>query len=76
MPNTDKNGAQVIAERVRKAVFDLHWEHSGNTAADYVTISIGIGTCIPSTGQTVDTLIKMADESLYKAKEQGRNRIY
>ncbi|ATI03843.1 MULTISPECIES: diguanylate cyclase domain-containing protein [Cycloclasticus] len=76
LPNTDKNGAQVIAERVRKAVFDLHWEHSGNTAADYVTISIGIGTCIPSTGQTVDTLIKMADESLYKAKEQGRNRIY
>ncbi|KXJ49729.1 MAG: diguanylate cyclase [Cycloclasticus sp. Phe_18] len=75
LPATDKAGAQVTAERVRKAVFDLHWEHSGNSAADCVTISIGIGTCIPTKDQLVDTIIKMADESLYKAKEQGRNRI-
>jgi len=75
LPSTNKAGAQVMAERIRKAVFDLNWVHSGNSAADYVTTSIGIGTCIPAKKQPLESIIQLADESLYKAKQQGRNRI-
>ncbi len=76
LPATDKGGAYVIAERVRKAVYDINWKHSGNSAADRVTISIGLATITPETGQFDESiLIKAADHALYKAKELGRNRV-
>jgi diguanylate cyclase (GGDEF)-like protein/PAS domain S-box-containing protein len=76
LPATDKGGAYVIAERVRKAVYDMNWKHSGNSAADRVTISIGLATITPETGQFDESiLIKAADHALYKAKELGRNRV-
>ena len=76
LPATDKGGAHVIAERIRKAVYGIDWKHSGNSAADRVTISIGIATMTPERGQIDGSiLIKAADGALYKAKELGRNRI-
>jgi len=76
LPATNKAGAYVIAERIRKAVYGINWKHSGNSVADRVTISIGLATITPESGQIDETiLIKAADEALYKAKELGRNRV-
>lgn len=75
LPATDKDGSHIIAERIRKAVYALNWKHSANNAGDRVTISIGSATMIPERGQNETILVKAADQALYQAKKQGRNRV-
>ncbi len=64
-----------VAERVRKAVFDLNWQHAGNSVAGRVTISIGAASIIPTDELQPDTLIEIADKALYRAKSSGRNKV-
>jgi diguanylate cyclase (GGDEF)-like protein/putative nucleotidyltransferase with HDIG domain len=68
LPDTDGQGAFVIAERLR---CDLREEFSGDTVA--ITISFGVAS-YPQHGETAASLLRAADEALYAAKESGRNR--
>jgi diguanylate cyclase (GGDEF)-like protein/putative nucleotidyltransferase with HDIG domain len=68
LPDTDGQGAFVIAERLR---CDLREEFSGDTVA--ITISFGVAS-YPEHGETAASLLRAADEALYGAKESGRNR--
>jgi two-component system cell cycle response regulator len=74
MPETSLGGAIVVAERFRAAVagdpFVLH--DSGEQLA--VTVSVGIAVS-GDRQDTLDTLLKRADEALYAAKKSGRNRV-
>jgi sigma-B regulation protein RsbU (phosphoserine phosphatase) len=70
---TDLAGAQVLAERVRELVQNTEFRHGGNTIA--VTVSIGVSAWESSLGQDMEELIRRADGLLYRAKEQGRNRV-
>lgn len=68
LPNTTSDIAQVIAERLRDRVANMHIEPIGS-----ITISIGIATCtehVKSTSEVLDS----ADQALYNAKVLGRNR--
>jgi polar amino acid transport system substrate-binding protein len=40
-----------------------------------ITISIGVYTHIPQTGDTMENMVSMADKYLYEAKRNGRNRV-
>ncbi len=72
-PETNKNQARIAAERARQAVEKLVLEvGQGKTAS--VTISIGIAT-FPGDGGTQTEITKFADEALYAAKKNGRNRV-
>lgn len=64
LDHTDKKGAQLVAERMR------------NTVSVYMpaTISIGVAT-FPEDGDNFEALISQADTALYKAKDEGRNRV-
>jgi diguanylate cyclase (GGDEF)-like protein len=41
--------------------------------ARHVTISLGVATIIPAPDRSLETLLKLADQLLYQAKQQGRN---
>lgn len=74
MPNTDINGALHMAELIRVAVEKLEIEHVKSNISPYVTLSLGVSSCIPGPGLSIEKLIEAADKSLYMAKQQGRNR--
>lgn len=75
LPDTKQEGAMKIAETMRAAVQDKKLPHAKSKVSDYVSISVGVGTCIPERGSTPDSLIAIADQALYQAKETGRNRV-
>ena len=74
LPDTDLDGASIVAERLRKAVAALGIPHDKSDAASMVTISLGIAEVHPEVGGSTDELIEMADKALYRAKQNGRNR--
>ena len=73
LPGTDTVGAIEVAKRVIKAVRKLAIPHDQSEVADHVTMSIGLA----SSTETIDDikeLIEAADQTLYRAKQDGRNR--
>jgi len=68
LPNTDAQGALVLAERLRAAIEGAPWKERP------VTASFGIAT-LDGDMKSSDDLTRAADEALYGAKEQGRNRV-
>ncbi|MGL4475265.1 MAG: sensor domain-containing diguanylate cyclase [Shewanella sp.] len=73
LPNTDLSGAQHIAERIRLAVANLQLDRRGQAIA--LTVSIGISTKVISNDDQAAELLEQADNALYQAKNQGRNRV-
>jgi diguanylate cyclase len=73
LPNTPKEGAYKVAERVRQSVAELRvtWQQQSLS----VNVSIGLACCIPSHHEGEDMLLKQADDFLYVAKDQGRNQV-
>ena len=74
MPETSLGGAEIVAERLRAAVADELFTLRENGKVVPVTISIGVAV----TGEgddTLDNLLKRADDALYTAKNAGRNRV-
>lgn len=75
LPETGLEGASAIARTLLQAVSNLNVPHSGSSAADHVTISIGVASAKISETGSAAALLALADENLYKAKSAGRNRI-
>jgi len=75
-PDTPLEGAEIMAENLRKHVQDLQLKHEYATDAGCVTISIGVATMIPDANGNAEALLKLADDGLYMAKGAGRNRIH
>ncbi len=75
LANTDAAGAQIVAERLRAAVYALQIPHQASTCAQYVTISVGFATATPKPDTSWDALLSAADGALLSAKSNGRNQI-
>ena len=75
LPNTPLEGAVNIAEKIRKEVADLQIPHARSNIAKTVTISLGVNSIIPTPNDSIEDFIKMADDALYRAKENGRNQV-
>lgn len=74
LPDTDLRGGLQVANNLRMAVFDQNIKHEGFKIAAFITLSLGFSTY---TGQfkSPEELLKSADDALYRAKENGRNRV-
>jgi diguanylate cyclase (GGDEF)-like protein len=72
MPNTDKSGAMMLAERLRATVENISLAHE--TGAIRFTTSIGVAS-FDANHEGFEQCIQRADGALYRAKQQGRNRV-
>ena len=73
--DTDASRAVIAAERIRRAVEEMAIEHRGSRAASVLTISIGAAVVAPDVRRSPGGALQLADEALYRAKSQGRNRV-
>jgi len=74
LSNTDSEGAQEVAEKVRAAVEGTTIETEDGDITT-VTVSIGVNSVTPVADTSTDDFIKAADQALYDAKSGGRNRV-
>jgi len=75
LQDTGLEGAQHVAERIAQAVRGLGIPHAGGAAATQVTVSVGAASIQPTHEQEPEALVRKADECLYQAKGEGRNRV-
>jgi diguanylate cyclase (GGDEF)-like protein len=66
--------AEVLT-RIQRSIAELNIPHEASLVASRLTVSIGAAFILPSSNRTYEGLIQLADEALYSAKEQGRNRV-
>jgi diguanylate cyclase (GGDEF)-like protein len=75
MPGASEEKAQETAEAILAAIRAERMPHASSPVADVITISLGVAAGRPGTTDDREHLIKMADVALFKAKDQGRNRV-
>ncbi|MCX2684869.1 diguanylate cyclase [Pseudomonas sp. DCB_AW] len=74
LPGLAPDRAKFTAERLRRAVQDLHVVHADHRLQ--ITVSIGLDGCAADTpAPSLDELLARADQALYRAKAHGRNRV-
>ena len=65
----------VVAEQIRQAVQEEAIPHTGSSVANVITVSVGSSAVKPNRARSLSGLIQQADESLYAAKQAGRNLV-
>lgn len=76
LPQTDLEGAAVLAERLRRAVADTSFPCNGHLIS--ITVSIGVSAWSERRGivaSTPEDVLELADQRLYASKRSGRNRV-
>ena len=76
LPNTDLEGAIHLGELIREEVEKLRIKIPETGKITTCTVSIGAASMLPANGDSYETIMKIADEHLYTAKETGRNRVF
>ncbi|MBA3007754.1 MAG: diguanylate cyclase [Desulfocapsa sp.] len=74
LPDTNRQGAAILAERIGEAMLKLALPHAKSDISEFVTISLGIATAADHILTDGSQLVALADQALYQAKKNGRNR--
>lgn len=75
LPDTDEQGAKQIIEKIMKELQDAAIPHPYSTVSDVITVSCGIVTDYPVKGEVPESMFSRADQALYRAKNNGKNRF-
>lgn len=75
LPGTGVIHAMAVAESIRANIQAAGIAHAHSGVAAVVTVSLGVAVGIPTQGDAPDALVHAADAALYRAKDQGRNRV-
>ena len=73
LPNTNKQQAQIVAEKVRERIADYSFPFAKNQPLGMLSVSGGVAT-YPVDGLDTTSLLRAADGALYQSKREGRNR--
>lgn len=71
----DSNGIQNLARSALECIRDLQIEHKFSTVRPTITASMGLVTVVPALDTPLDQLLEIADQAMYQAKQQGRDRL-
>jgi diguanylate cyclase (GGDEF)-like protein len=74
LPETETDSAKMVAERIRKSIYDSYFTVSEDQPPVHVTVSIGVATG-PKDAADTNELIEVADRALYYSKETGKNKV-
>jgi two-component system cell cycle response regulator len=76
LPQTTLEQACQAAERIRKDIENMESPlHDNPQIPVRITASFGVASCLMKSSEGIDSIIKLADEALYRAKAEGRNRV-
>jgi diguanylate cyclase (GGDEF)-like protein len=75
LPNTDAKSVAILAEKCLALVRELQIPHDKSEVSRLLTVSLGVGTMVPSLDVEPIEFIERVDRLLYRAKQNGRNRI-
>lgn len=76
LPKTPRSGAMTFARALGKMLRIRAIPHPDSPLSDFLTISGGITTCIPDENTNPESMLMRADQALYAAKAQGRDRFF
>jgi diguanylate cyclase (GGDEF)-like protein len=75
LPDTETRGAEIICKRIQTSIDELSICHCASSVSSRVTVSFGIACSFCNETDNYLGLVACADRALYKAKENGRNKI-
>lgn len=75
VPGADQTAAVQVAEGIRAACEALAIPHPAAPVGEVITLSLGVASCVPSEQASAESLFALADAALYRAKQEGRNRV-
>ena len=75
LSDTDAKNSAKVALKICEAIKSKKIPHKNSNANEYLTISVGLVCCVADDALDEEVLIRKADEMLYKAKEEGRDRF-
>ncbi len=76
LPNTRRTGAESVAQAIQAEIKALRLPHPKSRVNDYLTVSMGIASVVPTPSQAEEDLVAAADSALYQAKRRGRDRYW
>ncbi len=68
-------GAVIAVDRFRQTIEALSVPHAGNNPPGVLTISAGVATYEPGSALSSAAILELADQALYRAKNNGRNQV-
>ena len=75
LPETDWKGGRTVAEDIRAQMENYPFNGRESQPLGKVTVSVGIAEFNPDSSSKLPPLLERADEALYRAKNEGRNRV-
>ena len=76
LPETNMEQSSLVAERMRKNIEEIELTLPDNPLVHVrITASFGVASRVMKPCESVDSIIKLADDALYRAKDEGRNRV-
>jgi diguanylate cyclase (GGDEF)-like protein len=75
LPQTSSAGARTVADRMQLELQRLQIPHARSSIGEFVTMSIGIATMVPTGTESRTMLLEKVDRCLYLAKQRGRNQV-
>jgi diguanylate cyclase (GGDEF)-like protein len=75
LTNTPLPNAKILAQKIHQDILDAKIEHNSSPTHRYMTCSTGISSAIPNKNTSYLSLFEQADNNLYRAKKEGRNRV-
>jgi diguanylate cyclase (GGDEF)-like protein len=75
LPNTSPEGAIAVAKEIQAHIKFLQLPHQKSDVSQYVTVSLGMTSIIPTESHPPEFMLSQVDRALYQAKKEGRDRI-